>query len=274
MRRVLLLLVLCSSVLLLDVDVALAKKGAGGRGPRGPSKSSRLTVQPKYQAGNIQRTSGFPVDRQSGIRPSALRGGQRLVNPTTKTDPRLGIEERKLDHRLRTAQHLRDNAARNGNANLLNTADRMEQGAFDHYDSRLDRLGGGTGEVDFTGGDPDSLTLADDLTASPPTAPLSKPLGKQSGSFVADNSLGKHRQSLDSGLAVEARNLQSRLDIAQRLRDIAGRNEDENLLRTAERLEQIAISRYEHDLGLRQSRASEISQPEASPVFPNVANRP
>ncbi len=198
MRRTLLPVVLCSSVLLFDVDLALAKKGGGGRGPSGPSKSSRPSLQPKQQPRIINSTAGSPLHRRSDIQLSTRNRGNQTVEWTPKADPRLGNEERKLDHRLQTAQHLRENSARNGNANLLNTADRMEQRAYEHYDSRLGRLGGNTAEVDLTGSAPESVVPGDDITAIPQTSPTQLALGGQRGLYSSEDSLGSDFQPLDS----------------------------------------------------------------------------
>lgn len=148
MRFALLSVVLCSSVLLFDVDVALAKKGGGGRGPSGPSKSSRSMIQPKHpsqtikspgiQSQSIKGLSASPLDRRGSLQQPSL--SSRGLGAAIKADPTLSNDERKLQHQLAVAQHLRDIAGRNGNTNLLQTAERMEQMAISRYQQNLDPL--------------------------------------------------------------------------------------------------------------------------------------
>ena len=80
--------------------------------------------------------------------------------------------------------------------------------------------------------------------------------------------------SLESAQALEERKLQHLFDVAQKLRDIAGRNGNENLLRTADKVEQVAISRYEAKLEAWSNQASEVVGSDVIPVTPTIAARP
>ncbi|KAA5540923.1 hypothetical protein FYK55_18585 [Roseiconus nitratireducens] len=149
-------------------------------------------------------------------------------------------EDRKLNHRLQVADHLRQNAERNGNANLLSTADRMEQRAYDHYDQRLSQMG-----------------IDNPLTDDPLQQPVTPPAENAFQTFQAPesfrepslderpSSLGTMDDSFSRHLANEDRKLNHQLDVAQQLRDIADRNGNPNLLQTADRMEQMALNRYE-----------------------------
>jgi hypothetical protein len=56
-------------------------------------------------------------------------------------ESRVVNEERKLNHQLEVAQQVREIAAENGNAELLETASRMESMAADRYVRKLETLG-------------------------------------------------------------------------------------------------------------------------------------
>ena len=195
--------------------------------------------------------------------------------PARRIDPRIGNEERKLEHRLQTAQHLRDNSARNGNPNLLNTADRMEQRAYQHYDSRLGRLSGNSLEPSLDDSVPTSLLPADDVTApTTQSSPWPTSLSGDRGAVPVEATPLAEPLSLESAQALEERKLQHLFDVAQKLRDIAGRNGNENLLRTADKVEQVAISRYEAKLEAWSNQASEVVGSDVIPVTPTIAARP
>ena len=163
-------------------------------------------------------------------------GGQQ---PFSNQD-RFSKEQRKLDHRLSVADKLRDNAARNGNQNLLDTADRMERSAYDHYDRRLNRIDGRTEDVDPFGPEPNAGRPSD-----------------------LDPSWGRHDwggdfDDLSRRELVEERKLQHQLDVAQHLRDVAARNGNENLMQTADRMQQMAIDRYQRQLAKFGEVAAEV----------------
>ena len=62
-------------------------------------------------------------------------------DPAQRHQKQLQIEQRNRDHRLAQAAKLRALAEKNGDAELLANADRMEQAALDHYQQRVEHLG-------------------------------------------------------------------------------------------------------------------------------------
>jgi hypothetical protein len=66
--------------------------------------------------------------------------GDGTTEPYNKKQQQLLIEQRNRDKRIAQAQHLREIAERNGNANLAANADRMEAFAHDHYARRVQHL--------------------------------------------------------------------------------------------------------------------------------------
>ncbi len=73
---------------------------------------------------------------------------------------------------------------------------------------------------------------------------------------------------------MEERKRQHLFDVAQKLRDMAGRNGNANLLRTAEKVEQVAIARYQSKFGLWEGQSSEISQSEVKAALATNSSAP
>lgn len=91
---------------------------------------------------------------------------------TARHQKPLAIEQLNRDKRIAQAQHLREIAARNGNAELAANADRMEAFAHEHYRQRVEHLArfGVTDSVlDPNGGSADPLAPAPEPT--PATSP-------------------------------------------------------------------------------------------------------
>lgn len=261
---VLIFLLFCSA----DIETAFAKGGrGGGRG--------RSATQTKNRNHTSRRRTIDQQNRTQGNRPlshgrSPLASGHGKENgkvgsrgwaaqsqrvPIASAEGRAGYtqlhevqfrnEQRKLDHRLRTAERLRENAARSGNQNLLDTADRMEQRAYEHYDSRLRRVRDGVTGVD------DLPVGADVLSADDHGEGVLQPNRDglvNSNSFDAGDVRGGGSNSLTQHHLKEERKLQHQPDVAQRLRDIATRNGNENLIQSADHMEEMAARRYERQL--------------------------
>ena len=136
-----------------------AGKGGGdgaGRSPAQSRASSRPGAEPqtwisrpapeKHQ--HLRRTeepshpilhqgpAGGPSQkpRKGGSGPGALSGRERAF------EVHRWNEERKLQHQLEQAQHLREVGARSGNPQLIETARRMELAARQHYEQRLRQI--------------------------------------------------------------------------------------------------------------------------------------
>ena len=140
---------------------------------------------------------------------------------------------------------------------MLQTADRMDQKALEHYDKRMSKIDGPLAEEsldEFGGLSDDAISdAAVRAEAFPPTdslqevslpdPPLSDPISEPLSPLSDGLSEPASRR-----LAQEDRKLQHQLDVAQHLRDVAARNGNENLLRTAERMETMAADRYQKQL--------------------------
>ena len=212
----------------------------GGKGP--PAAKSR------GNGGASGKSVGKPTDAQTG---GKTTGGSGLK--LTGRDNAFGVqrqnEERKLTQRQQTAQKLRDIAARNGNDNLLQTADRMDQQALAHYEQRLAKIDELTSKGDVAGLQDLAVPATDaaDLEEARQEALKladGSPLDDLDKSGIADT----EPQSVAQRLLNEERKLQHQFDVAQQLRDIAARNGNENLLHSAERMETMAADRYQSQL--------------------------
>lgn len=91
-----------------------------------------------------QRGENTPLDNNNLLDPldQPLTEDQisKLTDPQLQQQHRLLNEERKLQHQLDIAQKLRDLSAKNGNPNLINTAERMEQMAAERYAKQIEKI--------------------------------------------------------------------------------------------------------------------------------------
>ena len=215
---------LLSVIVLLGAvsDVEGKGKGRGGGG--------------KYKRARVHRAPTHHGSQRAGRSSTGIRS--QKINSTAPTGRNGSLarqranEQRKLDHRLGQADHLRDIAERNGNEKLLDTADRMELKAHEHYEKRI-------AKIDGKGGD------------KQPPAP-----GDDDGEFADDDHAMDDDQdrlsSLSSGqrhamrrqMQNEERKLNQRLEQADHLRSIAERNGNERLLEAADRMEERALEHY------------------------------
>jgi hypothetical protein len=129
------------------LNKALSK--AGGKGGAN-SALNRAGQNASRVGGNLNRTTG--LGRSSALRGNApgtargqaeLQGGAdapRLADATARHQRQLTIEQTNRDRRIAQAQHLREIAARNGDAELAANADRLEAFANEHYQARVEHL--------------------------------------------------------------------------------------------------------------------------------------
>jgi hypothetical protein len=230
-------------ICLLCCTPLAAKPGKGG-GPKpgnGPKKSfsgggpQKSFSPPKLGFKQTQSPIGQGKPEFAGSKPGNGNGllGEKLTGRDNALAVQRSNEERKLLHSQQTAQKLRDISAKNGNENLLDVADRMDQKALDHYAKRQEKID----EFAKRGDDSplDNNSLLD---------PLDQPLTEDQISKLTDPVLQQQHRLLN-----EERTLQHQLDIAQKLRDLAAKNGNPNLLNTADRMEQMAADRYAKQIG-------------------------
>jgi hypothetical protein len=72
--------------------------------------------------------------------PSVPTAGQRLTGRENALSRRLLNEERKLAHQTELAERLREIAEEQGDVELYETADRLEQQALDRFDKHMDAI--------------------------------------------------------------------------------------------------------------------------------------
>jgi hypothetical protein len=204
------------------------------------------------------------------------RFGARSTSPTLRSGSitrQRAVEQRNLDHRRATADHLRSVGERNGNAQLDETADRMEERADEHYHRRIDRLDQRSGEADGSSEPTDSPAATD---VPPPEATVALPGAERPS--VRERlrrffSLGRRRQQPATAAAppqpnppsqsvferrrsIEQAKLDHRTHVAEHLRQVSQRNGNERLSQTADRMETRAQEQY----GRRIQRIDELEQ--------------
>ena len=159
-------------------------------------------------------------------------------------------EERKLRHRLDTAQRLREIANRNGNTNLLDAADRMEHKALEHYDKRLNKIGDTSGFAEELGQGGFELQQAPAGVGQPGISdvPSQTPANVGQPKLSDVPSQAGRPDAFERQLLNEDRKFEQRLDKAQKLRDLAAQNGNQRLLQKANRMEQEALQLYEKRL--------------------------
>lgn len=221
-------------------------KGGGlklGRGPKIIRGAGRKLISPAKSVGNriLSPANGQTVPK--------LTGRDQAVNVQRAN------ENRKLLQRQQTAQKLRDISTRTGNQNLMNTANRMDQQALQHYQSRQ-------AKIDQLAQNANGPLNADQLRD-----PLDQPLTDQQIANLNNPALQQQHRLLN-----EERKLQHQLNVAQQLRDIAAQNGNANLIQTAQQMELMAANRYASQLTkILGPATTPFANPLAAPL---VAPRP
>jgi hypothetical protein len=283
MRRYLTVFLMASSILLVDAaDEAFAKGGRGrggasrGGGRRSVNRAPRTRQfrhrthdlrpsrphEPGEYAGHGRDHSGHHADHGGGH--GLEEGTGRPPHERFTRDHSLSgrehalarqrfNEERKLQHRNYVANHLREVGERNGNQNLLDTADRMEQKAQEHYDKRMARIEqqadtpeagdptdpgtvpDGTEPVSLEDGstERDGSTAPGDGTSTTPEGDLPHDRGKLHG---RQNALERHYRNAQ-------RQLEHHFQRAQTMRETGAGDPDR--LAAADRIEQQALQDFE-----------------------------
>jgi hypothetical protein len=241
-------LMLAALVALMSGDESLAKhghggsKGGGGKSHQGGSSFHGHGGSSKLDAGSTHRgkaKSSFAT-KQDAKKHAVNDSNQRWSKHYAR-------EQRKLDHRHRVANHLREVSERNGNEHLKQVADDMDRRAQAHYDKQMEKINQKHG-VDDAEGDADA-----------PEHDADHPLGgahethDDSGDFF--NSTNKKLDELDRKLTGpenaaarqlrnETRKLTRRMEAVERLRTLGEETGNESMLQEADRLEQQALDHF------------------------------
>jgi len=177
------------------VDAKGGKGGGGGRVSQGGGQkvqggSSKHQVAQSKKPATDRVASGKPAkdkvakdkvakektakDSQGDVdEPADDTDGAGETTPYNKKEKQLANFQRQRDKKLSQAEHLREIAERNGNANLAANADRMEAQAHEQYSrkvSHLEKFGVTDPELDLDGDG-----FADPYV--PDVDPLDDPLG-------------------------------------------------------------------------------------------------
>lgn len=122
-------------------DVAHAQKGKGkGIGKNNATQfgtDHRSQLKSKPGGGTKEKWVMGKPDSGSPATPLATQSGEVENSQVEKQSI---VEKRKLEHRQQVAEHLRQIAERNGNQNLLDTAERHDEKASQHYEQRMSRI--------------------------------------------------------------------------------------------------------------------------------------
>jgi hypothetical protein len=160
-----------------------------------------------------------------------------------------------LNQRMQTARRLRDLAQQNENQRLVDAADRMEQNAQQQYEKRTAKINQQSPEGQLS--DQPSADKESAVKESAPEAGLEPGTDAVSESQVPEvesSTLNKaadtagREKALQQQVLKEERTLRQRMDTAQKLRDIGKRNGNDQLLETADRMEQSAMQHFEKRL--------------------------
>jgi hypothetical protein len=212
----------------------------GGRHFRGPSWSGGNFDGLPGRGGLPSARGPFGWDETSPLAPSSQFGGGHAL------DRQRWNEERKLEHRRNVADHLRGVSERNGNENLNDVADRMDQQAQDHYDRRREMLDRRDGFPDY----------ADEVLPGADEALDQHAHPEQQATDAARNLTGvanaRYRQ-----LQNEERKLNQRMATVERLNQLYEQTSDPRYWDAAQRLESLALEHYEK----RLEKIAEFPQP-------------
>jgi hypothetical protein len=232
-----------SVVFLLAISVAdPAVAGKKGRGRKPPAKKPPQKVHHGEHRQQAARSDSkihpSNADSQLRNRPATRTGASQQAPWSTQRQN----EMRKLNHRLETADHLDRLAERNGNPRLHDTAERMRQKAFEHYEKRLAMID--TKGPQVSAAMPENSWVESELPAEPASTAAADPWA--------------------SRLAEDRRELLRRLDASQELLKWAEQNGSDQLRAAASRMEQQALQQFYDRLG----------DLDPTPVQPPISDEP
>lgn len=156
-------------------------KGSHGGSSYSSTKPQRSSPQPQL-AGGSKKATEQKVARQKPAQErtakTSIRSGDGAAEPAyNKKEKQLQLAQQQRDKKLSQAEHLRQIAERNGNANLAANADRMEAQALQQYEQKVAHLEKfGVTDPALEPGDGVSDPLLDDAGEL-----LSDPLGSLGG---------------------------------------------------------------------------------------------
>jgi hypothetical protein len=145
-------------------------------------------------------------------------------------------EERKLKHRLEIADRLDQLALKNGNEHLKEAAERMRQKAHAHADNHLAKL-----DRQFLLEEAEEPSVA----RSADRKLFVNSLSNDSVDDEFESTIDNHDNAVRQQLRTEERWLNERLELAERLREMAQHKGTPGLSKAADYLEQGGLNRFE-----------------------------
>jgi hypothetical protein len=234
-----------------DSGIANAGYGRGGgcRNGNCRNRSGSATYGTAKPAASPSKAGtrpvGVPLNNHTSVNvPQARTASLDRINPTPQPKAnqpwsmQQTNEEQKLKHRLEIADRLDALADKNGNEHLRETAERMRQKAHEHSDMRLAKI--------------DSKMLLEEADEPSVARSSDRRLFVNALSNTAEDSLFESSPTLRDPenavrqqLRTEERWLSERLELAERLREIAGQKGTPGLSKAADYLEQGGLNRFE-----------------------------
>ena len=196
------------------------------------------------------------------------------LDGNTVSDPRMQNELRKLNHRQQVADHLRNVSQMNGNPQLMEVADRLDQKALNHYQKQMTQLDpqwqpdsgllGDASNLDGSGLDgsglepsvPQDGLLAETPTTASPSSVLESPspLESQQPSTAPatsesfGNRLTGTQNAYQRRLEAAESQLNQRMNVAEKLRTLGESQGNPNLLDASRQMEEMALQQYTSQL--------------------------
>lgn len=246
-------LVLCCTPA-ADLWAKNGRGGGGGKGVKGNASFRGKGGSSNFAAGPAHHGKKKPAfTKEGGITNHKLNGSDQSWNK------HFAREQRKLDHRKQVANHLREISDRNGNEHLKQVADDMEQRAQAHYDKQIERI-----KQKYDLDDTITDTGAVENSADNPLGDESNTLDDSSEVINGTNNstdevarkLTGRENALLRQLRNEERKLAKRMEEVERMREMAEQAGDEEMLQSADRLEQWAMDHFDQ----RMSQITEFQE--------------
>jgi hypothetical protein len=241
-------LMLAALVALMSGDDLWAKNGHGGS-KSGGGKSHQGGSSFHGHGGSSKSSAGSTHRGKTKSSFTTKQAAKKHV-PSGSDQPwskHYAREQRKLDHRHRVADHLREVSDRNGNEHLKQVADDMDARAQAHYDKQMEKINRKHGLDDEAEGSDESEHDADHSHGGADES------HDDSHEFFNDTNknfdeLGRKLTGTENAAARQLRNetrkLTRRMEAVERMRALGEETGNESMLQEADRLEQQALDHF------------------------------
>ncbi|HEY3392169.1 MAG TPA: hypothetical protein VGK58_05655 [Lacipirellulaceae bacterium] len=242
-------LMLAALIVLMSGDALWAKggrggsKGGGGKSHQGGSGFHGHGGGGKSSSGSTHRGKTKPsFATKHNVKKHVHNDSEE---PWTKHHAR---EQRKLEHRQRVADHLREVSDRNGNEHLKQVADDMDERAQAHYDKQIEKINRKYGDDDDAAHDADEGEHDADHSHDDAHESLddSHEFHNETNENVDEltRKLTGTENAAARQLRNETRKLTRRMEAVERMRALGEETGNESMLQEADRLEQQALDHF------------------------------